>query len=179
MGRLLAAARSRYGIRDDIYLPADYTIVGPRARVNVRLYEFRDLASADEFVTAFEDDIVSSGVTDVAAVPGAPTFAENSMTYTYQTDWWSDIDPEYRIAAAMRRGETVAIVELAAAVPIPMDVFTGVAAAQEACLVQGCAKLDHSRPGLDAGDARHHSRRGRDDHPGSIGRIDAGAPATI
>lgn len=130
----------------DIYLPTDYAITGPRARVNVRLYDFVNAESADAYVSAFEDDIVASGVTDLSAVTTAPAFGENSRTYEFQTDWWSDIEPEYRIATAMQQGKTVAIVELAAAAPVPTDVLIEVATAQEACLVIGCTSLTIPAP---------------------------------
>lgn len=131
------------GYETEIYLP-----VAARpspARVGVRVYEFDTSANAADFVRTYGADL-ESVVTGLTEVPGALVFGDESATYAFQTDWWPDVDPEYRVVAVMRAGTSVATVEVAATQPIPAGVVRTIASAQAACLTSGCPSLTMNAP---------------------------------
>lgn len=131
------------GYETEIFLPTEAQ--SAPGRVGVRLYDFSDVPSADAYIAAYKDDLASAAE-NVTELSNVPSYADNSHTFAFETDWWDDVDPEYRIATVMRSGTTVAALEIAANAPIPMGVVKTLASAQEACLVQGCTDLTMNAP---------------------------------
>ncbi|MBL8126170.1 MAG: hypothetical protein JNM64_00945, partial [Chloroflexia bacterium] len=131
------------GYETEIYLPPG--IFPAPGRVGVRVYEFDDAAAATSYVNSYEDGL-DTVVTDLREVPTAPAYGDQSRTFSFQTDWWADVEPEYRIVTVMRVGTTVAAVEVAATQPIPAGVVRGIATAQAECLTSGCASLTIDAP---------------------------------
>ncbi|MFN8675550.1 MAG: serine protease [Thermomicrobiales bacterium] len=131
------------GYETEIYLPPG--IFPAPGRVGVRLYEFDDVAAATSYVNSYEDGL-DTVVTELREVPTAPAYGDQSRTFSFQTDWWADVEPEYRIVTVMRVGTTVAAVEVAATQPIPAGVVRGIATAQAECLTSGCASLTIDAP---------------------------------
>ncbi|MEZ4561109.1 MAG: trypsin-like peptidase domain-containing protein [Thermomicrobiales bacterium] len=131
------------GYETEIYLP-DGVFPAP-GRVGVRLYEFDSVGNAQAFLET-EQQSLGDVVTDLREVTNAPTYGDQSRMLAYQTDWWADVDPEYRVLTLMRAGTTVASVEVAATQPIPAGVVRGISAAQADCLTTGCAALTINAP---------------------------------
>lgn len=125
----------------EIFLPVDPEVTGPRARVGVRLYAFDTESDASAFVSAFEEDLRGSGAMSVRELSDAPHFGDESRTFQFETDWWSDVDPEFRTATTIRVGRTVASIEVGAAAAAPLEVISQIAARQESCLERGCSTL--------------------------------------
>lgn len=131
------------GYETEIYLPE--AVFPAPGRVGVRVYDFDDVADATAYVNTFEDGL-ETVVTGLQEVTNARAYGDQSRTFSYQTDWWTDVDPEHRIATVMRVGTTVAAVEVAATQPIPTGVVRGISDAQAECLESGCASLTIDAP---------------------------------
>ncbi len=131
------------GYETEIYLPEG--VFPAPGRVGVRVYDFADAADATAYVDTFEDGL-ETVVTDLREVTSAPAYGDQSRTFTFQTDWWTDVEPEHRVSTVMRVGTTVAAVEVAATQTIPAGVVRGISAAQAECLTSGCASLTIDAP---------------------------------
>jgi hypothetical protein len=131
------------GYETEIYLPEG--VFPAPGRVGVRVYEFDDTADATAYLETFEEGL-ETVVTDLQEVPNAPAYGDQSRTFTFQTDWWTDVDPELRVTTVMRVDTTVAAVEVAASQPIPAGVVRGISAAQAECLSAGCGSLTIDAP---------------------------------
>ena len=131
------------GYETEVYLP-DGVFPAP-GRAGARLYEFDDAEDATSFVNGFEETLASV-VTDLQEVATAPRYGDQSRTFSYETDWWPDVDPENRIVTVIRDGATVAAVEVTATQPIPAGVVRGLASAQAECLESGCPSLTIDAP---------------------------------
>jgi hypothetical protein len=131
------------GYETEIYLPEG--VFPAPGRVGVRVYDFDNAADATAYVNTFEDGL-ETVVSDLREVTSAPEYGDQSRTLSFQTDWWTDVDPEHRVTTVMRVGTTVAAVEVAATQPIPAGVVRGIAAAQADCLTTGCASLTIDAP---------------------------------
>lgn len=131
------------GYETEIYLPNG--VFPAPGRVGIRAYDFDDVSDATSYVNTYEDGL-ETVVTDLQEVTNAPAYGDQSRTFSFQSDWWADVDPEYRIVTVIRTGSTVAAVEVAATQPIPAGVVRGIAAAQAACLVDGCDALAIDAP---------------------------------
>lgn len=131
------------GYETEIYLPEG--VFPAPGRVGVRVYDFDDVADATAYVDTFEEGL-ETVVTDFREVTSAPSYGDQSRTFSFQTDWWTDVEPEHRVATVMRAGTTVAAVEVAATQPIPAGVVRGISGAQAECLTTGCASLTIDAP---------------------------------
>jgi S1-C subfamily serine protease len=127
----------------EVYLP-DGAAPAP-GRVGVRLFEFGRSSDASSYLATYDADL-NEVVTDLREVRNAPRYGDRSRMFTYQTDWWPDVDPEHRVVTVMQEGTTVAVIEIAATRPIPIGVVRGIASAQEECLASGCKSLSLEAP---------------------------------
>jgi S1-C subfamily serine protease len=131
------------GYETEIYLPEG--VFPAPGRVGIRLYDFDTEADAGSYLATYEDGL-DSVVTDLSELTNTPEFGDESRTFSFQSDWWTDVDPEYRVVTVMRVDSTVAAVEIAATQPLPAGVVRGIAAAQAECLTSGCASLTIDAP---------------------------------
>jgi S1-C subfamily serine protease len=131
------------GYDTEIYLPE--SVFPAPGRVGIRLYEFASAADATSYLETYEVglDTMATGLRELRNIP---QYGERSRTFAFETDWWQDVDPEYRVTTVMQVGTTVAVVELAATQPIPVGVIRGISAAQATCLTDGCASLTINAP---------------------------------
>lgn len=131
------------GYETEIYLP-DGVTPAP-GRVGVRIYEFDSDGEATAYLETYEDGL-DSVVTDLREVATAPQYGDASRTFTFQSDWWTDVDPEYRVVTVMQVGTTVAAIEVTATSPLPAGVVRGIASAQAECLSIACDSLTIDAP---------------------------------
>ena len=131
------------GYETEIYLP-EGAIPAP-GRVGIRLYDFDNVADARSYLETYDDGL-DEVVTGLRELSNAPRYGDESRVFTFQSDWWTEVDPEYRVVTVMMAGTTVATVEVAATQPIPVGVVRGISGAQATCLTEGCTSLTIDAP---------------------------------
>jgi hypothetical protein len=131
------------GYETEIYVPEG--VFPAPGRVGIRLYDFDDVEDATSYLATYEDGL-DTVVTNLRELNNAPTYGDASRTFTFESDWWTDVDPEYRVVTVMQVGTTVAAVEVTATRPLPAGVVRTISAAQSECLENGCATLTIDAP---------------------------------